>query len=93
MPTWDERKRRSNIRRHGLDFEGADAIWDDFTITRVDIRRDYGETRWVSFGVLQGEVVVLVHTERGDDYHFISLRRAEPYETRYYIETAKEYLR
>ena len=93
MPTWDERKRRSNIRRHGLDFEGADAIWDRFTITREDIRRDYGETRWVTFGMLRGEVVVLVHTGRGDDHQFISLRKAEPYETRYYVETAKEPLR
>jgi len=54
---------------------------------------DYGERRWVTFGLLRGEVVVLVHTERGDDDHYISLRRAEPYEARYYIETAKEQLR
>lgn len=93
MPTWDERKRRSNIRRRGLDFAEADAIWDSFTITREDIRRDYGERRWVTFGLFRGEVVVLVHTARGDDDHYISLRRAEPYETRYYIETAKDYLR
>ena len=93
MPTWDERKRRSNILRHGLDFEGADAIWDSFTIIRKDIRRNYGETRWVTFGMLRGKVVVLVHTGRDDDHHFISLRKAEPYETRYYLEAAKEYLR
>jgi len=93
MPTWDERKRRANIRRHGLDFIGAEAIWDSFTITREDIRRDYGETRWVTFGMFRGEIVVLVHTERGDDDHYISLRRAEPYEARYYIETAEEHFR
>ncbi|OGT82676.1 MAG: hypothetical protein A3H91_10220 [Gammaproteobacteria bacterium RIFCSPLOWO2_02_FULL_61_13] len=92
MPSWDERKRRSNIRRHGLDFVGADAIWDYFTITREDIRRDCGETRWVTFGLLRGEIVVLVHAERDDADHYISLRRAEPYEARYYIETAKTHL-
>jgi hypothetical protein len=92
MPSWDERKRRNNIRRHGLDFAGADPIWDSFTITREDIRRNYGERRWVTFGLLRGEVVVLVHTERGGDDHYISLRRAEPYEARYYIETAKTHL-
>lgn len=54
---------------------------------------DYGEPRWVTFGMLQGEVVVLVHTERGDDDHYISFRKAEPYEARYYIETAKRQLR
>lgn len=53
---------------------------------------NYGEQRWVTFGLLRGEVVVLVHTERDDNDHYISFRKAESYETRYYIETAKEQL-
>jgi len=93
MPTWDESKRRRNIKRHGLDFEGADAIWDNFTVTREDIREDYGEKRLVTFGLLKGEVVVLVHTDRNDDIHVISLRRAEKYEARYYFEIAKDHFR
>lgn len=91
MPIWDESKRRRNIELHGLDFEGADAIWDNFTITREDIRADYGEKRMVTFGILNGEVVVLVHTDRDDDMHVISLRKAEKYEARYYFEVAQEY--
>jgi hypothetical protein len=47
----------------------------------------------VTFGLLNAEVVVLVHTDRNDDMHVISLRKAEPYEARYYFETAEEYLR
>ena len=78
---------------HGFDFEGAEAIWDDFTITREDTREKYDEKRLVTFGLLNSEVVVLVHTDRDDDLHVISLRRAEPYEARYYFETAKEYFR
>lgn len=93
MPTWDESKRRRNIKLHGLDFEGADAIWDNFTVTREDIREDYGEKRLVTFGLLKGEVVVLVHTDRNDDMHIISLRRAEKYEARYYFEIAKDHFR
>jgi uncharacterized protein len=91
--SWDESKRRKNIDAHGLDFEGADAIWDDFTITREDFRERYGEKRLVTFGLLNAEVVVLVHTDRGDDLHVISLRRAEPYEARYYFETTEDYFR
>ncbi len=90
MPTWDERKRRSNIKRHGLDFDGAEAIWDNATVTREDIRHSYGEPRFVTFGLLGGEVVVLVYTGRKDDIHVISLRRAEKYEARYYFEATKE---
>src|SRR5262245_10455919 len=93
MPTWDESKRRRNIKLHGLDFEGADAIWDNFTVTREDIRADYGEKRMVTFGILSGEVVVLVHTERDNEMHVISLRKAEKYEARYYFEVAQNFFR
>ena len=93
MTSWDEPKRRRNIEDHGLDFEGADAIWDNFTITREDTREDYGEKRLVTFGLLNGEAVVLVHVDRDDDMHVISLRRAEKYEARYYFKTAEEYFR
>ena len=91
MPTWDESKRRRNLRDHGLDFEGVDAIWDDFTVTREDVRESYREKRLVTFGILHGIVVVLVHSDRSDDIHVISLRKAEPYEARYYLEAAKDY--
>ena len=91
MITFDESKRQTNIKIHDLDFVGCEAIWDNFTITREDKRYAYGEKRLVTFGLLNGEVVVLVHTERGETSHVISLRKAEKYEARYYFETAKEY--
>ncbi len=93
MPTWDESKRRRNIKLHGLDFEGADAIWDNITVTREDIREDYDEKRLVAFGLLDGEVVVMVYTERSTGPHIISLRKAERYETRYYFKIAKDYFK
>jgi hypothetical protein len=62
MPTWDDSKRHSSIRRHKLDFVGVEAIWDGFTVTREDIREQYGERRFVTFGMLRGEVVILVYT-------------------------------
>jgi uncharacterized DUF497 family protein len=46
-----------------------------------------------TFGLLDGEVVVLVHIDRADDMHVISLRKAEKYEARYYLETAEDYIR
>ena len=63
---------------------------DNFTVTREDLRQDYGEVRLVCFGLLAGEVVVLVYTERPKGTHIISLRKAEKYETRYYRQVAKE---
>ena len=45
----------------------------------------------MTFGLLNGEVVVLVYVERDDNIHIISLRRAERYEARYYFEVTKGY--
>ena len=92
MFTWDESKRRLNLKSHGLDFAGCDAIWDHFTVTREDKRQDYGEARQVCFGLLAGKVVVLVYTERPRGTHVISLRKAEKHEARYYRQVAKDYL-
>ena len=91
MSTWDESKWRKNIKNHGLDFVGCESIWDNFTVTREDIRSVYGEKRLVTFGLLEGTVVVLVYTERRAGPHIISLRKAEKYEARYYFEIAKDY--
>ena len=92
MVTWDEAKRKLNIKNHGLDFAGCDVIWDHFTVTREDKREDYGESRQVCFGRLIDEVVVMVYTERRKGPHVISLRKAEKHEARYYRQVAKENL-
>jgi uncharacterized DUF497 family protein len=91
MVTWDEKKRLANIKLHGLDFVGCEAIWDDFTVTREDIRKAYREQRLVVFGRLDRQVVVLVYAERRGGPHIISLRKAERYEARYYAKEAKEH--
>ena len=93
VATWDESKRRKNIKDHGLDFLGCEAMWDSFTITREDVRQAYGEKRLVTFGLLEGSVAVLVYTERRAGPHVISLRKAEKHETRYYFEIAKNYFK
>ena len=82
---WDEEKRQENIRKHGLDFVGAEAIFDGDTLTIEDTRRDYGERRWITVGTFEGRLVVLVHTERGDVIRPISLRKATRYERRTYF--------
>lgn len=93
MTTWDEAKRRRNIKDHGLDFAGCETIWDNFTVTREDIRQAYGEKRLVTFGLLEGDPVVMVHTERRSGSHVISLRKAEKHEARYYFKVAKDYFK
>lgn len=86
MPTWDEAKRRSNIKAHGLDFASCEAVFDSPVVTRDDDRLAYGELRINLLGWLDGIVVHMTYTERGDEPHVISLRRAEKHEVRRYAK-------
>ncbi len=88
MPTWDEAKRRKNLREHGLDFEGCEALFDGPVVVFEDKRDRYGELRLNAIGWLQGQVVHLTYTERDDDFHVISLRKAEKHEVRNYVKEA-----
>jgi uncharacterized DUF497 family protein len=85
MPTWDERKRSSNLKEHGLDFLGCETVFDGPVVTWDDDRVAYGELRINLLGWLNGMVVHLTYTERQDDLHVISLRKAEKHEIRYFI--------
>ena len=85
MPSWDERKRQSNLKTHGLDFLGCELVFDGSVVTWEDDRVTYGELRINLLGWLNGIVVHLTYTERQDDLHVISLRKAEKHEIRYFI--------
>ncbi len=82
---WDEAKRRKNLRDHGLDFADAQAVFQGFTASIEDARKDYGERRYLTFGLLQGRVVVIAHTERGQAIRVISMRKAVKHEQRSYF--------
>jgi uncharacterized DUF497 family protein len=69
---WDAEKRLSNIEKHGVDFRLAIKIFEGPTIDVVDDRYDYGEKRWISVGVLQDIVLVVVSTDRSGAKRIIS---------------------
>jgi uncharacterized protein len=83
--TWHEPKRQSTLVRLGLDFALAEHVFAGPTFTFEDDRRDYGEERWVTLGMLRGKVVVIVHTETEDEIHVISMREAERDEQRLFF--------
>jgi len=82
---WDETKRKSNIKKHGIDFVDAPIIFAGYTLTIADDRFDYGEERFVTFGILDGRVVVVIHTESEDLIRIISIRKATKYEEKEYF--------
>ena len=82
MITWDEPKRREDIRKHKVDLAELEPVFDHLMISVEDDHESYGEFRLQSLGMWQGRVVFLVWTPRGDDIaHFISCRYADRKET------------
>ena len=82
---WDEEKRRKNLQRHGIDFADVWQVFENGVITVADDRFDYGEIRFLTLGLLFGEVVAVSHTETDDIIRIISTRKAEKYEQKEYF--------
>lgn len=83
---WDEAKRLANLRKHGIDFIDVPIVFEGDIVTVEDERFNYGEQRFVTFGLLQGRVVAIVHTEREECIRIISARKATKYEQQIYFE-------
>lgn len=83
---WDEQKRITNARKHGIDFRDAVEIFAGDTVMMEDDRFDYGERRFVSLGLLRGRAIAVVHTELESVTRIVSARKATRYEQRIYFE-------
>jgi uncharacterized DUF497 family protein len=83
---WDETKRLENIHKHGIDFVDIRAVFDGLIVTIEDDRFEYDEIRFVTFGLLSGRVVAVVHTERGDVTRIVSARKATSNEQFHYFD-------
>jgi uncharacterized protein len=58
---WDEPKRQTNIRVHGLDFETAAERFEwDTALIQASYPGRRGEARFVAVGFLGGDLVTLV---------------------------------
>ncbi len=84
---WDEAKRKSNLKTHGLDFADAELVFSGLTASYEDDRFPYNEQRFITLGLLRGVPVSIVHTEAQDVIRVISFRRATHYETAFFFET------
>jgi uncharacterized DUF497 family protein len=74
--TYDPAKRDWTLRERGLDFEDATKVFAGWTIDIPDSRRDYGEQRINTVGYLDGRMVIVCWTRRGQDRRIISMRKA-----------------
>ena len=88
--TWDEKKRRSNLKSHGIDFIDAPRVFEGPTFTFEDDRFDYDERRYVTLGFLSDVAVSIVHTESATRIHVISFRKATRNEEIILFESIKD---
>lgn len=74
--TFDPTKRALTLQARDLDMAESVLIFAGTHLTVPDDRKDYGEPRFITFGTLDGRMVVAVWTQRGDTRRIISLRKA-----------------
>ena len=85
--TWDPKKNRRNIARHGIAFEDAVRIFDGPTLERVDDRFEYGEVRVYAIGLIGGvEITVIYANVSRGERRIISAWKAERHEREAYWE-------
>jgi hypothetical protein len=90
--TWDERKGDASFRARGFDFAFATLVFAGPILVAEDMRREYGERRFVAVGVADGIHLAVVYTDRTDSdgdvvRRIISARRASRGERRIYEQT------
>ena len=85
---WSDAKARGNLKKHGVTFEAARLVFDDpASVDEIDDREDYEEDRFIIIGSSHRQnLLVVVHTERGDNIRIISARHASRTERRDYEE-------
>ena len=62
----------------------ADEVFDGATLTVEDDRQVYGENRFITIGLLDDRMVILVWTLRNDRHRIISMRKANEREQALY---------
>ena len=83
--TFDPEKRAANLKKHGYDFEDAPQVIESgHTVTFEDRRFAYDEQRFITLGMLRGEVVVITTAETDEEIRLISMRKAERNEQEIY---------
>ena len=73
---FDHAKRDKTLEERGLDFARAEEIFTGQHLTRIDDRQEYGENRYITAGMLDDRIVIMVWTPRGETCRIISMRKA-----------------
>ena len=85
---WDDVKAQSNLAKHGVSFEVSRSAFEDlFALDLLDADSGQGEIRYVIIGMVNGVLLTVVYTERGDRIRIISSRKATAHEEKEYYRS------
>lgn len=80
---YDLDKSAGNKRKHGIDFEEAQTLWDDPDLVEIPAKTT-DEPRMLVIGMIGGKHWSAVITCRGENIRLISVRRARKEEVEIY---------
>jgi uncharacterized DUF497 family protein len=80
---YDSEKSAANKAKHGIDFDEAQALWDDPLLLEAPARTD-DEPRLLLIGRIQGKHWTAVCVRRGENIRLISVRCARRQEIEHY---------
>ena len=83
---WDTAKETANRKKHDLDFRTAAKVFLDPHVIEFDDAGAADEMRFNAIGLVDGRMLFVTYTLRGDVVRIISARGAEPHEKRKYHE-------
>jgi uncharacterized protein len=83
---WDLQKASSNIQKHGVTLEEAVTVFGDLlAVTIEDPKHSAGEIRLITIGMSRSQrLLVISHTDRGEQVRLISARLATRRERKTY---------
>ena len=80
---YDPKKSQSNLEKHGIDFESAQALWQDSDLIEFSVNTA-DEPRSLVIGKLDGKHWSAVITHRTPNIRIISVRRSRKAEVALY---------
>ena len=85
MPSFefDSSKSKSNLLKHGIDFEKAQALWEDPMLLEIQAKLE-DEPRYLLIGIIGHQHWSAVVTHRGSNIRLISVRRSRKEEIALY---------
>ena len=83
---FDLQKREQTLLNRGLDFAQASDVFAEAVHTVEDLRKHYGERRFITVGFLNNRLTVIVWTPRGANKRIISMRNANEREIKEYSQ-------